>query len=264
MELADVCVLKTNSIEVPLADWTFVLYFDENENGIAEVSEFISEKTTGLDGKACWYDLMPGMYILVEEQKEGWMVISPVDGIDVFELAPGDELTRTFINSSYHDETAWGFYGPIVDPADQLNNDFLTFLNTSNWGWSIGPLPEGDYELTLLAACGTTKVDKKTSRSYQENGIPVGTVEISYHNGEATVTYTIDDPNYLMDIHLWVGYDKLPKDKKGNFTNAPGQFPYYPKDGNFIEDNSWSYTVTGLSGNIYVAAHAVVRIPDME
>lgn len=264
-ELGSICVIKTNSIDVPLPNWTFTLYLDANESGTAEESEIISEKVTGYDGKACWLDLMPGMYILIEEQKEGWMVISPIDGIDEFELEPGAEENRTFINRMYHDETAWGFKGDNkIELDDMLNKDFLTDipgLKTSNWGWSIGSLPvsENDYDLKLLAACGTT--GGKVKRSYQENGIEAGTITISYHGSSATITYTVTDPTLLMDVHLFVGEngEMLPRDSKGKYTNAPGQFPYAFDDGT-LNEGSWSITIDDLEGPIYVAAHAVVRI----
>jgi len=48
--------------------------------------------------------------------------------------------------------------------------------------------------------------------------------------------------------HLYVGNDRLPKNKMGNETVAPGQYPYsHDPLANVTID---SYTVTGLSGDI--------------
>jgi hypothetical protein len=54
----------------------------------------------------------------------------------------------------------------------------------------------------------------------------------------------------LNGTHVSVFMDPkmLPVDKKGKYVTAPGQFPY---TGNSI-------TVSGLSGNIWIAAHSDV------
>jgi hypothetical protein len=46
----------------------------------------------------------------------------------------------------------------------------------------------------------------------------------------------------LAETHVYVGNDILPQDNKGGYTVAPGQYQM----------------VTGLSGDIYVVAHASV------
>jgi len=56
--------------------------------------------------------------------------------------------------------------------------------------------------------------------------------------------------------HLYVGTEHLPRKKNGDFTTAPGQYPYKHDPLNDVTTDT--YTVTGLSGEIYVVAHAVV------
>jgi hypothetical protein len=56
--------------------------------------------------------------------------------------------------------------------------------------------------------------------------------------------------------HLYVGSNRLPRDRRGRETVAPGQYPYGHDTLNNVTTDS--YTVTGLSGDIYVIAHAVV------
>jgi hypothetical protein len=45
--------------------------------------------------------------------------------------------------------------------------------------------------------------------------------------------------------------------KNGSYTNAPGQFNY--KSYTSLGGNVYEVTGTGFSGDIYVAAHAVVE-----
>jgi len=121
-------------------------------------------------------------------------------------------------------------------------------MGFSNWGWTNGPLgPPGSYEFELWAGaahCDTSK------------GTLVGWLSVDYNGSTAVVTYNMYEGNYMTATHLYVGSNHLPRDKKGKETVAPGQYPYsHDPLGNVAAD---SYTVTGLSGNIYVVAHAVV------
>lgn len=115
-----------------------------------------------------------------------------------------------------------------------------------SWGWTNGPLTADFYEFPLYAGAGGCDIS---------GGELVGTVTIAYNGSTATVTYTLD-AGYTMDVtHLYVGTEPLPKNKKGNFTVSPGQYPY----SHDLEDaTSDSYTVSISGDYIYVVAHAVV------
>lgn len=138
----------------------------------------------------------------------------------------------------YDCETAYAYGG--VDYA----NCFIGMpeINTNNWGWSNGPIAESldTYSWDIYAGAGQCDIDK---------GTWVGTLDVDYYGGTATVTYNIDADYTLEETHLYVGNEILPRDKKGNYTTAPGQFPY---------SGETSYTIDGLSGDIYVVAHSVV------
>jgi len=116
----------------------------------------------------------------------------------------------------------------------------------SKWGWTNGPLDHGDYTFYIYA--GAAKCDLW-------RGKKVGYLTIDYDGSTATVTYNITYPGYKMtETHLYVGSYPWPK-KNGDYTVAPGQYPYKHDPLNATEDD---YTVTGLSGPIYIIAHAVV------
>jgi hypothetical protein len=102
----------------------------------------------------------------------------------------------------------------------------------SRWGWTIGPLTEGDYTYDVWAAAGQCDTDK---------GELVGTVDVSYSAGIVTVTYNIDPAYTVEETHTYAGNAMFPT-KNGNPTVAPGQY-------SIAED---------LDGEIYVIAHAVV------
>ena len=113
---------------------------------------------------------------------------------------------------------------------------YTCFLDTpeefSRWGWTIGPLSEGDYTYDIWAAAGQCDTDK---------GELVGTVDVSYIGGIVTVTYNIDPAYTVEETHTYAGNAMFPT-KNGEPTVAPGQYS--------IADN--------LSGDIHVIAHAVV------
>lgn len=121
-------------------------------------------------------------------------------------------------------------------------------INTKRWGWTNGPLSAGSYEFDMYAGVGGCEAT---------DGTLVGTVTVVYDGGTATVTYTMDAGFTMGSTHLYVGNEPLPKNKKGDFTVAPGQYPYqHTHDSG--DSSTYTYTVNDLFGEIYVVAHAVV------
>lgn len=140
---------------------------------------------------------------------------------------------------------------------DNTGNNATCFLNMglgiNRWGWTNGGYGEDSYTLQLWAAAGQCDLSK---------GTLVGNVTVDYAAGVAKVTYTVNAPYTLDDTHLYVGNGTLASKcstKKGVTTCTPTVAPgQYPNIGGSITENSTTYTVSGLSGNIYVVAHAVV------
>lgn len=112
-------------------------------------------------------------------------------------------------------------------------------VNSNNWGWSNGPLDEGTYSWPIYAGAGQCDITK---------GTLVGNLDVVYSGGICTVTYNVYSNITLDETHLYVGNDILAK-KKNKYTTAPGQFPYSGGD---------TFTIDGLSGEIYVVAHSGV------
>lgn len=134
-------------------------------------------------------------------------------------------------------ETAYAY-------GDDLATCFLDIpgINSNNWGWSNGPISDpSSYSWDIYAGAGQCDITK---------GTLVGTLDVDYSAGTVIVTYNIDPDFTLDETHLFVGEngEMLPR-KKGEYTTAPGQFPYSGQS---------SYTIDGLSGDIYVVAHSVV------
>jgi len=103
----------------------------------------------------------------------------------------------------------------------------------NRWGWTVGPLSEGtEASYDVYAAAGQCDTSK---------GTLVGSVNVSYVDGNVTVTYNIDDSYTVTETHTYAGNSMLPE-KKGRPTVAPGQYT--------IQED--------LSGDIYIIAHAVV------
>jgi hypothetical protein len=121
----------------------------------------------------------------------------------------------------------------------------FSYYNFSNWGWTNGPLPHGDYTFKIYAGAAQCDISK---------GTKVGYLTVHYHCSTAVVTYHMYYGHKMDETHLYVGNEPLPK-KNGSYTVAPGQFPLKHDLNNASTD---SYVVKGLSGTIYVVAHAVV------
>jgi hypothetical protein len=127
-------------------------------------------------------------------------------------------------------------------------------IKNNRWGWTIGPLAAGSYAYEIYAGAGQCDITQ---------GKAVGLLLVDYDGSTATVKYVMTevDPTthvgYSMDVaHLYVGNDMLPVDKKGRPRVAPGKYPY--DSGDITGAIGHTFTVEGLSGNIYVVAHTDV------
>jgi hypothetical protein len=83
----------------------------------------------------------------------------------------------------------------------------------------------------------------------------VGLLTVDYDGSTATVTYNTCGDYTMDEVHLYVGNEILARDVNGDYTVAPGQYPYIDDD---IDTNEYTFMVYGLAGDIYVVAHAVV------
>lgn len=140
-------------------------------------------------------------------------------------------------------ETAFAFGGGNATCFLQL-----PLLTTNRWGWTNGPLVAATtaYSFDIYAAAGRCDLTK---------GTKVGTLRVLYNGSTATVTYQMSTGFTLDETHLYVGNDLLPKNGLGEWTVAPGQYPFIH---NLTLASTDTYTVNGLSGSIYIVAHAVV------
>ncbi|MCA0131906.1 hypothetical protein [Winogradskyella alexanderae] len=117
----------------------------------------------------------------------------------------------------------------------------------NRWGWTIGPLSGGDYSFDLYSGAGQCDTDK---------GTHVGTISVNYDEGLGTVDVNFDmfDGFVLNETHLYVGELPYPTDNNGNPTVAPGQYPHQ----NALDDaSSDAYSLTDVSGEIFIIAHGV-------
>jgi hypothetical protein len=118
----------------------------------------------------------------------------------------------------------------------------------NRWGWTIGPLTDGTYTFDMYSGAGQCDTDK---------GTLVGSLNVNYNEVLETVDvdYTMLEGFIINETHLYVGYEPYPLGQNGNFTVAPGQFPYQNQLDNATSD---SYPLTGITGEIYIIAHGVV------
>jgi hypothetical protein len=218
----------------------FTIYVDYNNNDQLDEGEPFD--ITAEDGSYLITGIVPGTWRVKEIQQTDWTQTYPASGYHEVVFTSGmEDVNNNFGNwiSRYTDQTAWGY----------LPGYAITFesLGLKNWGWTNGPLAEGSYEMDLYAGAGGNDIDSATH---------AGKVYIEYASGVVTVTY---EAIYEMtDLHLWVGDTLLPLKKNGSYTNSPGQFPYSAT----VNGYTYTFEIEDVSGEIYVAAHGVVRIPE--
>ena len=160
-----------------------------------------------------------------------------------------DECTSTFVVTPCSEscETAYGYQ---ADSKCFMDNDVQIF---NNWGWTnyiTGPTVDQQTVTTELKLYAGTPVCDPTGYN------SIGTVYVEYtYDGVLTLHYVMDDPYYMSQVHVNVGCEEFPHLNKKKLTVAPGQYTY----GDDRLDKVTEYTVrfTGVSGNIWVIAHAV-------
>ncbi len=124
---------------------------------------------------------------------------------------------------------------------------------TERWGWTNGPLAPGSYTMQLWAGAAQCDTSK---------GTLVGTLFLAYDGATAKVTFDTSSTDWFMkQSQLYVGSDILPTYTPGKpgslpeYTVAPGQFPYQQT---LADATTSSYTIPGLSGNVYLVGHGDV------
>ncbi|WP_460220213.1 hypothetical protein [Psychroserpens sp. MEBiC05023] len=141
-------------------------------------------------------------------------------------------------------ETAFA-YGKEDEATCFLDDDDL---NSNRWGWTIGPItPNYDGSYEIYQAAGGCNLD---------NGELIGTLYVTYESDYVLVNFVANEGFGFFETHLYVGNEKYPTKRNGQFTVAPGQYPY---NGSFPEGTLFDdYKIDDVEGEIYIIAHAVV------
>lgn len=184
-----------------------------------------------------------------------------------------DEKTMCIIGTSVDnqtlivpcDETAFAYGGTKLADFDGLAGDTDSGvsldpyahcfpddeeISATQWGWSNGKLGQGTYTFPLYAGAGLCNLSK---------GQYSGDVTIEYAGSTVTVTFsaapgvTFYQEDGSSETHLYVGSTKMPASGA-----APG---LYPNNDDVVSssDTEVVFEVTGVSGDIYVIAHAVMN-----
>lgn len=147
---------------------------------------------------------------------------------------------------AYGDQYAYCFRD-FKKKNGQYNPGGSAKKNYSRWGWT-NEIAEGSYNFEVWAGAGQCDLTK---------GTLVGHLAIEYYSPTATVTYNMIPGYVLTETHLYIGDEAIPKKNNNKPTLAPGQYPY--KHGNLGNATTDTYTVNGLSGDIWVIAHGVAE-----
>jgi len=204
-------------------------------------------------------------FLQINEMDVNWGMWSNDPGfhtLTTYRIGTGAPITFRIVDWIDEDYTnnecgfyVWIWAGPLVPPEGETayayGGDYATcFLSLGfrNWGWTNGPLGDNHYEFPIYAGAAKCNINK---------GTLVGTLIIDYDElaGTATVTYLMDPGFAMQKTHLYVDGELLPRNG-GDFTTSPGQYPYIHDP--VADPASDTFTVTGLSGDIYVVAHADV------
>ncbi|WP_292062888.1 SdrD B-like domain-containing protein [Mesorhizobium sp.] len=199
--------LATTGDRTAVQDWTITLYKDANHDNIADAGEQVAQTTTDASGFYEFTGLLPGDYLIKEEDKTGWTHLSPVQ-IDQDSLTSGQNLTdQDFVNfqffsvsgTKYEDLTGDGktaddipwSHDPVTIYIDENDNHVfdpgvdLSTTTGAGGAWSIGGL--------TLADVGKNIYEVVPAGS-QQTGILVQTVD---NPGSGGVDTGNDFTNFL-------------------------------------------------------------------
>lgn len=180
----------------------------------------------------------------------GSAVVPDIADAYIWELNPDDNYNYGTLFTGYVDgyekQSLLKFdieYVPEVEcetafAYDDEDGTCFIDLGFGNWGWSIYLPAPGTYTFPVYAAAGQCDITK---------GTYVGDVTAVYTGGTVNFDYDFEPGFSTTETHFYAGYTPTPI-KKGKPTVAPGQY----KIG------------TGLSGGIYIIAHAVVCSSDWD
>jgi hypothetical protein len=139
-------------------------------------------------------------------------------------------------------ETAFAYFEPATGSC-------FSEYGINRWGWSIGPLAQGTFDLSFKIYAGAGQCDLS-------KGVYVGDLLVSYgFDGDLSATYIMQTGYHMRETHLYYGSTPLPQDG-GKDTVAPGKYTALHSD---MEPDPTTdyYHKSGLSGDIYIVAHAV-------
>jgi hypothetical protein len=162
------------------------------------------------------------------------------------------------------DETAFAVKTVAQNGQPTVNADYSTCFDKeiidnvsfNRWGWTNGPISEnsGEHTFDIYAGAGQCDLGK---------GFLVGVLTVNYVSGTMTVKYSMTEESFftnelyaLLETHLFVGSDPYPQKNNNKYTIAPGHYGNQSLHANLTE---YTYTVNGLSGDVYLIAHAVVN-----
>lgn len=145
---------------------------------------------------------------------------------------------------------------PVCEPAfAYLGRGQLCFLDaeevvTDRWGWTNGPLGAGTYAWTIWGGAEDCDLRRATK---------VAAVRFEYDGEMVWVRYRTVDGNTFTKIRFYVGSEPFPRDAQGAPTIDPEAYSFVRDVNGSVEE---TFTISGVSGPIYVIAFAEVCPPE--
>ena len=129
--------------------------------------------------------------------------------------------------------------------------DNVPGFSSPRWGWTnLMPSTNGTTTLDLYAGAAQCDISK---------GALIGEVQVTYDNGSIDVAVSTVSGVIMNELQLYAGSEELPRDNQGDFTVAPGQYPYKYEPGNEFTSYTFSgIDVNGANNGYYLILHSEV------
>ncbi|MCA6122782.1 hypothetical protein J6500_12870 [Bradyrhizobium sp. WSM 1704] len=158
---------STTGDRTAVSGWTITLYNDANHNNVADAGEQVAQTTTDATGSYSFTGILPGDYLIKEEDRSGWVHLSSAQ-INQDSVTSGQNLTnQDFVN--YRTASISGHKYEDADASNATTGD-----RSAVSGWTITLYNDANHNNVADAGEQVAQTTTDATGSYSFTGLTPG------------------------------------------------------------------------------------------